>query len=338
MPKPSNDFERTYMMFAWLLGVFIFATVIGQIRDIVATASRDSDYYRDVLNKTAAYLRSLAVPGRLQKRVRFWLMYTWEHQATFNEADILRVLPAKMQADIALSVHYNTLARVDLFRNIDQSVLRELVLRMRPILYLPGDYICRKGDIGHEMYIVNKGRLDVMGPGNIVLVTLGEGSVFGEIAVLGLEGYSRRTADVRAAGYVQLFALGKSDLWETLKNYPEYEAVLKKKAQKMARSKLRDQKKSEKSIEDDKDQHNGVRGATSVLQLPVEPIVKSRPRTPRLFSAVMEIVRPDSKLKAEFVAELTTSISRMNTLSNQSSICEEEGDKEVVLQNEEHKV
>lgn len=322
MPKPSNDFERTYMMIAWLLGVFIFATVIGQIRDIVATASRNSDYYRDVLNKMAAYLRSLTVPGRLQKRVRFWLMYTWEHQATFNEVAILRVLPTKMQADIALSVHYHTLARVDLFRNIDRSVLRELVLRMRPILYLPGDYICRKGDIGQEMYIVNKGRLDVMGPGNVVLVTLDEGSVFGEIAVLGLEGLSRRTADVRAAGYVQLFALSKSDLWETLKNYPEYEAVLKKKVQRMARDKLRAQKNSGK----DRDKQDG---STGVLKVPVEPIVKSRPRTPRLFSAVMEIVRPDSKLKAEFVSEVTT-ISRMNTLSNQNSIEEEVSEEELV--------
>src|SRR5699024_2569311 len=113
--------------------------------------------------------------------------------------------PQKSRTDIALSVHYKTLARVELFKNIDRSVLRDLVLKLRPILFLPGDYICRKGDVGHEMYIVNKGKIQVLGADGSVLIALGEGCVFGEIAILNLEGFTRRTADVRSVGYSQLF-------------------------------------------------------------------------------------------------------------------------------------
>ena len=63
---------------------------------------------------------------------------------------MLSFLPPKMRTDIAMRVHYRTLMKVKLFRNCDPGLVKALVVLLRPIIYLPGDHICRKDDRGKE--------------------------------------------------------------------------------------------------------------------------------------------------------------------------------------------
>lgn len=295
------------MLTAWLFGVFVFAMIIGQIRDIVAHASRNQNYYIDALNKIGAHMNQLNVRPKLQKRVRFWFKFTWDLQKTFNELEILRKLPLKMRTDLLLSIYSQTLSRVDLFKNINRSVLRDLVLKFEPILFLPGDYVCRKGDVGHEMYIVNKGTIQVIdSDSRKVVATLSEGSVFGEIAILNLHGQTKRTADVRSCGYSQLFALKKQDLWETLRYYPEYENILKAKVKRILKKKRRKAAIDKSNnvnvnVDEGQAQNDDKDSQTVIDQIQVESIVKERCPTPKLFQTVMQAVQPQSTLNQYFV-------------------------------------
>ena len=61
-----------------------------------------------------------------------------------DENSLLDGLPTKMRTDMAIHVHFNTLSKVQLFQECDKSLLFDLVTKLKPTLYLPGDYICRK--------------------------------------------------------------------------------------------------------------------------------------------------------------------------------------------------
>ena len=117
-----------------------------------------------------------------------------------------------------------------IFQECEQGLLTELVLKLKLEVFSPGDYVCRKGDVGREMYIIKSGKLDVVSPdGTKVFVTLGEGVVFGELSILNVPGSkmgNRRTANVRSKGYSNLFSLHKDDLWAALNEYPDAKRLL----------------------------------------------------------------------------------------------------------------
>ncbi|XP_052126082.1 cyclic nucleotide-gated cation channel alpha-3 isoform X2 [Frankliniella occidentalis] len=189
-------------------------------------------------------MRMRRVPGSLQVKVIKWFDYLWLTQKCSDEERAVSCLPDKLKAEIAINVHLDTLKRVEIFQNTEAGFLCELVLRLRPVLFSPGDYICRKGEVGKEMYIVNRGRLQVVADnGNTVLATLKAGSYFGEISILNMgTAGNRRTASVRSVGYSDLFVLSKKDMWDVLKEYPaarvRLEAIAVKRLEKYKKAPL----------------------------------------------------------------------------------------------------
>lgn len=93
------------------------------------------------------------VPDRLQDRVIRWFDFLWTNHKSIDDNHVLSLLPYKLRAEIAIHVHLDTLKRVEIFQNTEAGFLNELVLRLKPVLYSPGDFICRKGEVGKEMVI-----------------------------------------------------------------------------------------------------------------------------------------------------------------------------------------
>ena len=91
------------------------------------------------------------VPKILQDRVIRWFDFLWMNHKSTDDNQILNLLPYKLRAEIAIHVHLDTLKRVEIFQNTEAGFLNELVLRLKPVLYSPGDFICRKGEVGKEM-------------------------------------------------------------------------------------------------------------------------------------------------------------------------------------------
>ncbi|XP_007257568.2 cyclic nucleotide gated channel subunit alpha 2b [Astyanax mexicanus] len=230
MPPPVKDEEFVFVVFDFLVGVLIFATIVGNVGSMIANMNATRAEFQARIDAIKHYMHFRKVSRNLETRVIKWFDYLWTNQKAVDEHEVLKNLPDKLRAEIAINVHLETLKKVRIFQDCEAGLLVELVLKLRPQVYSPGDYICRKGDIGKEMYIIKEGQLGVVADDGVTqFALLTAGGCFGEISILNIRGSkmgNRRTANIRSIGYSDLFCLSKDDLMEAVTEYPEAQKVL----------------------------------------------------------------------------------------------------------------
>ncbi|KAL7736104.1 hypothetical protein ACLKA6_003839 [Drosophila palustris] len=270
-PTPENDVEYLFVVADFLAGVLIFATIVGNIGSMISNMNVARVEFQNRMDGVKQYMAFRRVGHELEARVIRWFAYTWSQSGALDEERVLAALPDKLKAEIAIQVHMDTLKQVRIFHDTEPGLLEALVLKLKLQVFSPGDYICRKGDVGKEMYIVKRGKLSVVGDDGItVLATLGAGSVFGEVSVLEIAGNrtgNRRTANVRSLGYSDLFCLAKRDLWETLSDYPEARSTLTQRGCQLLR---KDGLLDEQIFADSQRVHDSIEGGIEKLELSVE--------------------------------------------------------------------
>ncbi|XP_077410421.1 cyclic nucleotide-gated channel beta-3-like [Vanacampus margaritifer] len=241
LPEPTTTFEITFQMTNFFIGVFVFSSLIGQMRDVIGAATAGQTYFRASMDGCVAYMNTYTIPKYVQNRIRTWYNYTWDSQGMLDESELLDKMPLVMRTAIAVDINLATFQKIALFQGCDQQMLVDMLLRLKSIIFLPGDFVVKKGDIGKEMYVIKSGAVQVVGgPDNsIVFVTLKAGCVFGEISLLqsAKDGGNRRTANVKAYGFANLFVLEKKDLFDILVHYPESQKVLARKGRKLTKAK-----------------------------------------------------------------------------------------------------
>ncbi|XP_062866933.1 cyclic nucleotide-gated channel cone photoreceptor subunit alpha [Trichomycterus rosablanca] len=232
-PPPVRDVEYLFVVADFLIGVLIFATIVGNVGAMISNMNASRALFQAKIDSIKQYMQFRKVSKDLEARVVKWFDYLWTEEKTCDEKEVLKYLPDKLKAEIAINVHLETLRKVRIFQDCEAGLLIELVLKLQPQVFSPGDYICKKGDIGREMYIIKEGKLAVVADDGVTqFVVLGDGAYFGEISILGIKGSkagNRRTANIRSVGYSDLFALSKDDLMEALTEYPDAKTVLEEK-------------------------------------------------------------------------------------------------------------
>uniref|UniRef100_H3A9A8 Cyclic nucleotide gated channel subunit alpha 1 n=2 Tax=Latimeria chalumnae TaxID=7897 RepID=H3A9A8_LATCH len=236
-PPPVQDSEYVFVVVDFLVGVLIFATIVGNVGSMISNMNAARADFQGRIDAIKQYMHFRKVSKDLEKRVIKWFDYLWTNKKAVDEREVLKYLPDKLRAEIAINVHLDTLKKVRIFADCEAGLLIELVLKLRPQVYSPGDYICRKGDIGREMYIIKEGKLAVVADDGITqFVVLSDGSYFGEISILNIKGSragNRRTANIKSIGYSDLFCLSKDDLMEALTEYPDAKSLLEEKGKQI---------------------------------------------------------------------------------------------------------
>ena len=239
VPMPERDEEYLFVVIDFLIGLLIFATIVGNIGSMITNMNAARAEFQHKMDSVKQWMKFRKVNKELEDRIIKWFDYLWANRQTLDEEAVTAILPDRLKAETAIHVHLETLKRVQLFQDCEPGLLVQLVLKLKLQVFSPSDYICRVGDVGKEMYIVKRGELSVLAEDcKTIYGKLSDGSVFGELSILNISGVktgNRRTANVRSVGYSDLFVLSKLDLWNVLEDYPDAKTLLVEKGKQILR-------------------------------------------------------------------------------------------------------
>lgn len=225
---PEGRSQVAYAMVVMALGAAMYGYIIGNVATLLANVDVIRSRHLGRLETVNNFMRDRQVPRELQSRVRDYYNYLWESRMG-QQSEMLADLPTPLHVEIALHLNRSIIEKVPLFRGATEKVLRELALRFEPTVAIPGQEIVRRGDIGNEIYFINQGTVEVLGQDDAeVIATLGDGSFFGELALL----TSRpRSNTVRAVNYCNLYALNRESFERVLDEFPEFAAEVRRVAE-----------------------------------------------------------------------------------------------------------
>ena len=153
VPEPTNHYQEIYMSILLMSGVIILAITIGSAGDMVENANRRNLELQVKCDYAKSFMTQNRITGELETRIKNYLDYLYI-TPDLQGGDVIEILPYNLRKEIAMSVHIETLKRVKIFQDCEPGLLEELVTKLKLQIYSPGDYVCRKGDVGYEVKVI----------------------------------------------------------------------------------------------------------------------------------------------------------------------------------------
>jgi voltage-gated potassium channel len=219
---PANNEQVVYAMVVMIFGVGMYGYVIANISTIIGNLQPARTRYLANMEKLGAFMRSREIPPAMQRRIRDYYGYVWEHRLGYDETSIVQGLPPGLLVEVSLFLKRDIIQKVPFFKGAGEDLIKEIALVMQPVIYTPGDTVFHAGEAGADMFFISRGHCEVIGTdGRSIVASLHEGDFFGEIALLE---HRPRSASVRAATYCDLYRLDKESFDRVIARFPEFAA------------------------------------------------------------------------------------------------------------------
>lgn len=217
---PVTNEQTIYTIFVMIVGAGFYGYVIGNIASIIANRDLAKAQFLDKMDRVNNFMNFKNIPQDLKNKISEYYFYLWESKRGYEESQVMQDLPSSLKMKVALYLNKEIFQKIPLFHGAEETLIEQLVEHLQPVVYTPGDYIVRKGEVGYTMFFINRGQTEVIAEdGETVLARLHDGNFFGEIALLM---NVKRTASIRAADFCDLYTLDKDTFDKVIKDYPDF--------------------------------------------------------------------------------------------------------------------
>ncbi|RVE53569.1 hypothetical protein evm_001710 [Chilo suppressalis] len=203
-------------------GVLFFGYVYARIASLKAIADQVVTKFQENLKHLELFLNREKVPFVLKKTVLEYWRYQWKRTGGWSHQSILGKLHANLNEDAVLYMYEKTLREIPLFENVEFSFFRAFAKKLREQYYQKGYLVIRSNEVIKLMYIIYRGKVDIVSDINEVEACMGPGGIFGNIR--GAAKYLTMS-NVIASRNIDLLCIPGQEFYALLKSYP---SVLRK--------------------------------------------------------------------------------------------------------------
>lgn len=222
---PQTDTQRLFAMVVMIIGAGMYGYIIGNIANLLANIDYAKTVFTEKMERINTFLKYRKIPESLQENIYQYYSYVWKNKKGFDESDIMNELPSSLRMKISLYLNAEVFDKIPIFAGASDSMIADFVVRLKPVIFTPNDYIIKKGERGDCLYFISRGQVEVINDDNgETIATLGVGAYFGEIALIDS---APRNATIRARDYCDLYSLDKDSFDEVIKEYPDFYEKIK---------------------------------------------------------------------------------------------------------------
>ncbi|XP_037296930.1 uncharacterized protein LOC115445031 isoform X2 [Manduca sexta] len=198
-------------------GVLFFGYVYARIASLKATADQVVTKFQENLKHLDLFLNRESVPFVLKRAVIDYWKYQWKRTGGWSHQRILGKLHANLNEDAVLYMYEKTLREIPLFENVETSFFRAFAKKLKEQYFQKSYMVMRSNEVISTMYIIYRGKVDIVSDINEVEACMGPGGIFGNI-----KGGSKylTMSNVIASRNIDVLCIQGHDFYALLKSYP----------------------------------------------------------------------------------------------------------------------
>jgi S-adenosylmethionine:tRNA-ribosyltransferase-isomerase (queuine synthetase) len=140
--------------------MIVMAAIVGHIANIIEDKFNENKEYNNTIDTMDLKLDSIAVSPALKRKVFKYLNHI-KDKHYFRDHEKFSDLAISLQRDMLYYMNQSTILQVPFLRSLNSIEICEVMKKLKTWVYIPGDIIVHKEDMGNEMFFVIQGDVEV---------------------------------------------------------------------------------------------------------------------------------------------------------------------------------